>query len=405
MRKKKPIILATAILLAIVTAVGASTFAWFTAYEEVTNKVQSAKFADGDVVIIETFDPDDRLQPGVEINKDVGVINTGDTPALARISFTEAMMKLQAAVAPATDMQIRSDTIYTPTASGTTDPFLPVLVDISAYSGWTKWSDTPLKFLDTDSEDNMDELLDKDIEFVYLKTSSAGNPDKYSFAAYAALGTTPETYQRVELRPELFNMVRDTDASRVATATIAGYDNYGLKVTLEDPATPVVLYTAEGGRFWSFTSLAWENGGTPRAADWRNTVAASAPIGATPPPATAYAAGKMPAVTDNTNKYLELLFWSANVDDSAPTAGKWYYYDGWFYYIGLVEPGTSTPLLLDAIYLSTAATSEYANMKFDLTVVMEALQATSAAVAASDGWNLPTGAGSLGEALQNLCPS
>jgi len=393
MRKKKPIILATAIILAVATALTASTFAWFQANEEVVNRVQTAKFADGDVSIIETFDPEDELKPGVKIQKDVGVINTGSAPALARITFTEALLKLAPLATGANDLRVRKDTKFDAATAPAIDTEIPALVDIGAFSGWTKWSDTQLLFLDADSQTNMATLTGLDIEFVYKQTSVDPDPKKYSFAAYTSMGTTPPTYQLVELRQELFNMVRDSDPTNTSPpAGIAGYGNSGLKVTLADPAG--VLYPSESNRYYNFITLALANGGVPYLADWR----------VTSPLASAYVSGAMPAITDP-NNYIQLLFHGANVSTGAtPTPGTWYYNaaDGYFYYIGLVEPATASPLLLNSISLSTSASSEYSHLKFDLTVVMNAIQATSAAVSATDGWNIPPGA--LRDALQLVCP-
>jgi len=409
MRKKKPIILATAIILAVATALAASTFAWFQAQEEVVNRIDTAKFADGDVSIIETFDPDDELKPGVDINKDVGVINTGSAPALARISFKEMLLKLAPKEATAVDMLVRKDTKFVAATAPAIDTEIPSLVNIGAFStiGWTKWSDTPLLFLDTDSQTNMATLTGLGIEFVYKQTSVDPAPKKYSFAAYASMGTTPPTYQRVELRPELLSMVRNTDASITTPPTgIAGYNSYGLKVTLTDPAS--VLYPNESNRFWSFTTLKLANGGVPYNVDWRLANSLGAPVGVSPPLRTGYisATSKFPAVTDFDNAKLMLVFHGANVDfgtDPAAAAGKWWYNqtDGYFYFMGLVEPGTASPLLLSAVSLDTSATSEYSHLKFDLTVVMTAIQATEAAVTASDGWNLT---GVLASTLQGFCP-
>jgi len=406
MRKKKPIILATAIILAVVTAAAAS-FAWFTASEEVVNRIDTAKFADGDVSIIETFDPEDELKPGVKINKDVGVINTGSAPALARISFKEMLLKLAPKEATAIDMLVRKDTIFTPAVAPAIDTEIPALVNIDAFSGWTRWSVTPLLFLDAASQTNMATLTGLGIEFVYKQTSVDPAPKKYSFAAYASMGTTPPTYQRVELRPELLSMVRDTDASNTTPpAGIAGYNNYGLKVTLTDPAG--VLYPNESNRFWSFATLALANGGVPYNVDWRVANTLPSPVGTTPPLRADYvsATGEFPAVTDYDNAMLSLVFHNANVDfgaDPSAAAGKWWYNqaDGYFYFIGLVEPATASPLLLSAVSLDTSAGSDYSHTKFDLTVVMTAIQATAAAVTASDGWNL---SGVLATTLQGYCP-
>jgi len=449
MNKKKPIILAVAILLAIMTAASASTFAWFTAQDEVNNRIQTASLTDGDVSIIETFDPEDPLMPGVDINKDVGAINTGDAPALVRISFAEALTKLlpmdpDPVEARYLDMRVRNASKFTSAAA-----FIPQLVDIgrfeadfdaaisnptdpalwrdistfTTFTGQALFDYEPLTPAN-ESADNLAQLTGAlGITILYKRTTTVA-PHKYSFTAYAALGTTPETYQNVELRPELLNMVRVPGTNPAV---------YALQVMTDDPATgsPEALYdnitgypvsgkpAAYGnngdGRFYNFITLELDNGGAPRTVDWRKgAVAAVLPMGKTHPDASDYVQGslvapitpgRMPAVTNRGNTYmeagvskyfLELLFHSANVSTtaaaslSASDVNKWWYNqaDGFFYYIGVVEPGEATPLLLDAISLAGAAESDYSHVKFDLTVHMDAIQATKEAVVstAGGGW-------------------
>jgi len=408
MNKKKPIILVAAILLAVITAVSASTFAWFTAQDEVVNRVQTAKLTDGDVTIIETFDPDDRLMPGVDINKDVGAINTGDAPALVRISFLESLLKL---LPVAGDMQVRSDTIFTEEAAKQ-KTHIPELVDISKFAsnGWTvlTWTEsagaytfTNLPgdgFINSGSAANMAALVEKGITFVYKKTAT--DPDKYAWSAYACLNPTAaagveKLYQRVELRPELFNLVRDsykgtTDAAGNIVAANPNYGKQYMKVDLVDPAGE--LYGSNGNRFYNFITLQLANGGDAYLADWREGgVAAVLPVGPTHPAVPSAAGANMTAVTDFANKYLELVFHSGNCS-LTPEPGKWFYNvnDGFFYFIGIVEPGQATPLLLDAISLKGDALSDYSHMMFELSVYMDAIQATSEAITSTvgGGWGV-----------------
>ena len=444
MSKKKPIILIAAIILAVVTAISASTFAWFTAQDEVVNRIETAKLTDGDVTIIETFDPDDILMPGVDINKDVGAINTGDAPALVRISFTEMLLKLK----PVTgDMQVRNAGIY---PDGTQqDTHIPEQVDISKFAanGWTKYDSISATvpwdgFLNQSTSDpnsdynNMAFLLGQGITFWYKETTAATatNSAKYAWSAYAALGTTPETYQRVELRPELFNLVRiPGDPNTIDD------DEFRLKVTLVDPAADTTqggnpataLYpgVANGNnRFYNFITLELATPkSAPYTADWRVETAGAAPVAKTFLPASRFvtATDTMAAATDDDNKFLQLVFQSGAVTTDPTDVGKWFYneQDGFFYFLGVVEPGMATnPMLLDAVRLLPNAESEYSHMKFDLTVKMDAIQATAAAITSDvgGGWGadyynpegtVQTGAARVGTlpsalitTLQSLCP-
>ena len=76
-------VLTGAVLIAAVM-VGGSTFAWFTSKDEVTNRL-SAK-AEYDTAITEDFTPPDDIMPGQEINKDAGIINTGNIDAIVKLT-------------------------------------------------------------------------------------------------------------------------------------------------------------------------------------------------------------------------------------------------------------------------------------------------------------------------------
>jgi hypothetical protein len=107
-------------------------------------------------------------------------------------------------------------------------------------------------------------------------------------------------------------------------------------------------------------------------------------------------------------RVIELIFTAdvyilGDVDDPArrvitalgPTQdNKWVYNpeDGWFYYIGLLKPGSETTGLLDAVYLDRAAESDYSELRFNLSPKMEAIQnIPQAFVALWSNGTLPTG--------------
>lgn len=83
-----------------------------------------------------------------------------------------------------------------------------------------------------------------------------------------------------------------------------------------------------------------------------------------------------------------LLGYSTDVDSSAVTAGKWAYdaAGGWFYYIGKLVPGQTSPLILETVTLAGSADNTYQLMDYDLNVRIEALQATEEAI---DGGGFP----------------
>lgn len=76
-------VLIGALLVAAVTVAG-STFAWMSSQDEVTNRLSAS--ADYNTAITEDFTPPDNIVPGQEINKDAGIINTGNTDAIIKLT-------------------------------------------------------------------------------------------------------------------------------------------------------------------------------------------------------------------------------------------------------------------------------------------------------------------------------
>jgi len=81
---------------------------------------------------------------------------------------------------------------------------------------------------------------------------------------------------------------------------------------------------------------------------------------------------------------------AAAFDSTAPTAGKWYYNqeDGFFYYIGKLEPGAFTPSLLEGFMLSADAPHIYSAMRLDFSIHLEAVSNAPLAVGE---WGLAPG--------------
>lgn len=74
--------------LAVVVAAG-GTLAYFNQTMVAENEFDTGKYGN---VLVETFTPEDgdQWEPGVEVNKDVEVTNTGDQPLVVRVKFDEA---------------------------------------------------------------------------------------------------------------------------------------------------------------------------------------------------------------------------------------------------------------------------------------------------------------------------
>jgi len=105
-KRRRRVLGASCILAALI--VGASSFAWFTSKDEVTNRLTAT--ADYGVTLVEDFKPPEDMTPGQKVNKDVSAVNTGSVDAFVRTSITNAM-----------DMKRINTTDLTTTAgSGTT---------------------------------------------------------------------------------------------------------------------------------------------------------------------------------------------------------------------------------------------------------------------------------------------
>lgn len=95
MNSKKLITIgATTILSAAIILSG--TFAWFTAEKTVTNKLSTDGDNSIDTEIVENF-PNEPLYPGVDVTKEVKVIQTGTGKAITRVRLEETLQLFESA--------------------------------------------------------------------------------------------------------------------------------------------------------------------------------------------------------------------------------------------------------------------------------------------------------------------
>lgn len=311
---------AAAASLAIIAAL-AGTFAWFTSNDNTKNHFETG-MAGNDVEIVETFDPPKDWKPGQNVKKEVAVTNTGEYKSLIRVTFDESIKKVNA--------------------------FNPKTINVVGATNEIAAVDA-----------------DKDI-YVYPFTGSTS-------------GMTASTL--------------DTKY----TATILG-KSYTLKTF--EKATPA----AAGGNHYSYVSY-WENdsdsndklfaktGTMTRATDGKVTPALTdakyVDLTKGSPNEKDWAQVKPSVVVDDTTKTAvvtsaadsNITIKLVNIT-SKPTEGFWYYNDadGYFYYVGVVEPQGQTPILVDSVKLSENAGNEYSKMEYDLNVKAEGIQAIKEAV-------------------------
>lgn len=342
----KKLALGLSVFLAVVIALTA-TYAWFSATDSVTNRLETMQITDGSVTIFEYFEEPKDWQPGQEITKQVCVANNGDGAVLVRVSFEEAMSLLQ-------QPSVGNDDAY---ADG--DTTIPQIFNAKAYESWDSPEDAGLNVLDA---------LPEDVELRVNKvTTNTGTPSEKTTYTIVPLykiavdGEYKDLYQRVTGD---FS-VKDSDLS------------------------------VSNIQFWAFpgttdTEAAW--------AEFKNPQTSAAPT------VRADKTLIVHPITDTANKITMKYTTPTEIVSDTFTTGKWWYnaLDGFFYYIGKVEAGTLSPMLLESLKLATDADNTYSGMRFDLIVNMEAIQNTKDAVTDQSGWKLDP-ASELAIALQGFC--
>jgi predicted ribosomally synthesized peptide with SipW-like signal peptide len=359
--KRKPLIMIGAVVLALITVISA-TYAWFTANDEVTNKLKTQD-ALALVKIKETFVEPDDWKPGQTVTKEVGVVDTGSAPALARIYFKELLTVNQPADGESAAFNAAMESAKKK----------PVLFDNTPYTGadWFEVTTAP-----NAAKGNIKLAADYSPVKVYAKyvtaDESGSSLGSYSFAMWAPISGTAfdGELQAVNYDREFTYGRPPHDDSTEKTLTLSNIEYMTYQGELSASAD------------WTVDK--------PAALDMDKSVAES----------------KINALAEVAGKYpnnIQLNY--ANVTDT-PTAGKWYYNadDGYFYYIGRVEPGTATDPMLDSLLLKSDAGSDYySNMTFDLMVEMDALQHTKDAIAAQ--WPTVANNSALKTALEAFCES
>ena len=348
--KRKPLILATAIVLALVTIVGA-TFAWFTATDSVKNRL-ATKDSLANVYIQETFVPPDDWKPNQTITKEVAVIDSGSAPALVRVSFEE-MLKINL---PAQGVA----TAFTAAMETATQK--PLIFDDTAYphgatDDWFKLSDT----VAGPGGIKLAAAYPIDVYAKYSPAASSGSSlDSYAFVAWAPISGTSYAgeLQAVEFEQAWNGVTKILTLSNITYMTYQGELTTTADWTVDKPAA-------------------------------YNRSVAEATMNT-----TGTAAGHYPG-------HIELNYATVN---AAVTPNEWFYNagDGYFYYVGLVNPGVPTASMLKSLTLNKDADGYYSNMTYDLTVNMEAIQHTEDAV--NSVWS-SLSAGALKTALLGLCES
>jgi len=152
--KEKRVLIASLVVAAIM--IGGSTFAWFTSKDEVTNRLSAS--AAYDVSIAEDFTPPENWVPGQTVDKNVGVVNTGNTDAFVR-TWVEGEMNLLSQVQDTAKWNTTNNDFYVGTTripgSAATDVKDDDLIALGLTKTFTDNGETYyLKTLSVEEQDN-----------------------------------------------------------------------------------------------------------------------------------------------------------------------------------------------------------------------------------------------------------
>ncbi|MCL2433854.1 MAG: hypothetical protein FWD16_04985, partial [Clostridia bacterium] len=329
---------------------------------------------------------DDPMDPGVAVNKQVGAVNLGSTDAFVRISFAEALTKMNSADATAVSSVWAGAENTLPQIFNS-----KALAEGGAYYGWQSLNAdaTDLEFANIAAFKTANAAMLANVTILY-RIGSVGTKTTYEFTAYANIDVADNRYDglfqavtvgiKVDKETTNLSLVQtDIGTSTVPNLVDVAYWQFGLSTTSAKAK-------------WAELDL--------------HTEYAAYPLTLNTPAIT------LEDSVSHVDALINLLFHShvktgVAADVAACIEGDWFYNteDGYFYYIGVLASGQMSSYLLDGVMLDGDATSAYSNMRYDLTPCIEALQAVPEALAADSGggWNLNGGiSGAIATKLADL---
>jgi hypothetical protein len=332
----KGTLLVIALFYAMMVMIG-STFSW------VTSSSQKENTFTGEIeltaVIVEDFDQQNHWQPGTDLTKTVSVHNDGKSAGFVRISFEEITRLIK--------------------TSDVSEPFVDadepgVTPEYCLPSKWDTWKDADSVF---DSVVFLEDSEPVDVEpgiIVKVKKSMAGI-HRYQYAIYQEVDGG-QAYRRMTAQ-----FSADSDTLAVHNPRYWGYQDIGITVEAawglanETSTIPMPLSAAD------ISHLCTDDG---------------------------------KKITIN---YTHLI---TALTSKAADEGKWFYNesDGFFYYIGKIEPNVFSNTLMTGLTLAADADISYSLMNLQLIINMQALQVNADALASE--WGLD---GQLYAILSSFC--
>lgn len=337
------------ILLTLIIAVSA-TFAWVTSKATKVNHFENNGYIVSDsVVISEDFEAPTEWKPGMTVDKKVFVTNTGSGPVLVRVAFEE-MLKVLGNNGITTYDATSADTAGKHTDYNT-NKYIAAKVDASAYKYEGDGAETTAANAQWIKLTNITPPAPTDVTVLKAKNGDA----VVAFYEYAT-----GCYQGVQVNGTL-NAAGDAltvDSLNYAyfTEGVAAYYSWNKKANVNESSDP--------------DAASWP-------ISYTNDIPADENIG--------FSQLTVPTYKDIILNYLGLA--SAA---STANAGKWFYSeeDGYFYYLGTLNGGSSTSQLLNSVTLSGSARDSFRKVDYNLSVTVEAVQATADALSDTAGANV-----------------
>jgi len=348
--KNRKVLVAIAIVLALV--IGASaTFAWITSRNQIANEFANEGFANGNGLVVYEDEEEFKFEIGVTTPKTVSIVNTGSSPMLARVTFEE-MIKLLA-----------NDGQFVRSATSTPIPALPtgfdaagefenirVPFDTDALSGWT------------------DVTGDVEPAIAGLTVYKLTGKDMYK-ASYEISGVAYSADFKGKL---------NTTTGKIVDAEVAY-----LFYTLPQAYTFNSWNKEHNYDVAPFNTATWINAGagytpldapaaTPDLTSFKRSTVNPAEL------AMRYADGTTTSFGTTTNNFVSSLGGALSTYED-----MWFYNeaDGYFYWMGVLEGGDSTGMLLAGVHLeATANQGAWQKYEYTLIVAVEGLQANKAAL-------------------------
>jgi len=318
-----------------------TTFSWITSSEQKANEFAGELGLE--TVIVEDFTQEKQWQPGTDIVKTVYVYNKGQSAGFARISFEEIVEMF--------DHTRISEPYADPQENG-------VIPEYCLTDEWSSWQDAAGVFNAVVFHEGEAPVTIPEGVTVKVKTSPAGL-QRYKYAIYQVLDGG-QAYRRMTAQ---FSAQSDT-------------------LTVINP------------RYWGY-----QNSNVQLEAAWG--LVSETNLSEPEPPA----ADDIDHLVCDTGKKISINYTNLikTLTGTAADNDKWYYNedDGFFYYIGKLNSGSTSKILMTGLSLDLDADIGYSDLDLQLIVHLDALQVNATAL--KSNWGLTNESDPLYQALVSFC--